>query len=59
MVYTTILQTKTNKRNLAVEFEALSPKLDSFINDDSKENFHEYLRSVTSILSNNVYRDKR
>ena len=46
------------KQNLAVEFEALSPKLDPFIKEDSKENFHEYLRSVTNIMSNNVYRDK-
>ena len=36
----------------------MSSKLDPFINDDSKENFHEYLRSVTNIISNNVYRDK-
>ena len=46
------------KRNLAVAFEALPSKLDPFIKEDSKENFHEYLRSVTNIISNNVYRDK-
>ena len=46
------------KRNLAVEFEAFPPKLDPFIKEDSKENFHEYLRSVTNIISNKVYRDK-
>ena len=46
------------KRNLAVQFEALSPTLDPFINDDSKENFHDYLRSVTNIMSNNIYWDK-
>ena len=46
------------KRNLAVEFEAFPPKLDPFIKEDSKENFHEYLRSVTNIISNNVYQDK-
>ena len=46
------------KRNLAVEFEALSWKLDPFIKEGSKENFHEYLRSVTNIISNNVYQDK-
>ena len=40
------------KRNLAVEFEGLSSKL------DPKENFHEYMKSVTNIVSNNVYRDK-
>ena len=46
------------KRNLAAELEALSSKLDPFIQVDSKENFHEYLRSVTNIVSNNVYQDK-
>ena len=46
------------KRNLAVVFKALSSELDLFIKEDSKENFHEYLRSVTIIVLNNVYRDK-
>ena len=46
------------KGNIAVEFEALSSKLDTVINNDSKKNFHEYLTSVTNIMSNNVYRDK-
>ena len=46
------------KQNLAVELESLSSKLDPFIKEDSNENFHEYLRSVTNIVSNNVYRDK-
>ena len=46
------------KRNLAVQFETLSSKLDPFIKEDSKENFHEYLRSVTNIASNYVYWDK-
>ena len=45
------------KQNLAVEFEALSSKLDLFIKD-SKENFHEYLRSITNTVSNNIYQDK-
>ena len=34
------------KRNIAVELEALSSNSDPSINDDSKENFHEYLRPV-------------
>ena len=33
-------------------------KLDPFIKEGSKENSHEYLRSVTNIISNNVYRYK-
>ena len=36
----------------------MSLYLDPFIKEGSKENFHEYLRSVTNIISNNVYRDK-
>ena len=36
----------------------MSSKLDPFIKEGSKENFHEYLRSVTNIISNNVYQDK-
>ena len=32
--------------------------LDPFIKEGSKENFHEYLRSVTNIISKNLYRDK-
>ena len=60
MVYNKILQTKIDilKKNLAVLFKALSSELDLFIKEDSKENFHEYLRSVTIIVLNNVYRDK-
>ena len=46
------------KQNLAVEFEALSSKLDPSIKEDSEENVHEYLRSVTNTASNNIYRDK-
>ena len=46
------------KQNLAVVFKALLSKLDPFIQEDSKENFHEYLRSVMNIVSNKVYRDK-
>ena len=60
MVYNKILQTKIDilKKNLAVLFKALSSELDLFIKEDSKENFHEYLRSVTITVLNNVYRDK-
>ena len=45
-------------KNLAAKFEALSSKSDSFIKNNVKENFHEYLRLVTNIVSNNIYRDK-
>ena len=45
-------------KNLAVEFEALSSKLDPFVKEDLKEIFHEYLGPVTNIVSNNIYPDK-
>ena len=45
-------------KNVAVECEALSAKLYPFIKDDWKENFHECFRSISSIMSNSVYRGK-
>ena len=45
-------------KNLAAKFEALLSKSDSFVKNNVKENFHEYLRLVTNIVSNNIYRDK-
>ena len=36
----------------------MSSKLDPFIKEDLKENLHEYFRSVTNIVSNNLYRFK-
>ena len=46
------------KQNLAVKLEELSSKLDFAISNDSKKNFNEYFRSVTNIMSNNIYQDK-
>ena len=45
------------KRDIAVEFETLATILDSFVNQGSKETFHEYLRSSTKVIANNVYQD--
>ena len=45
-------------QSIATHNEALSSKLDPFIKEDLKENLHEYFRSVTNIVSNNLYRFK-
>ena len=45
------------KHDTAVEFETLSTILDPFVNLSSKETFHEYLRSSTKVIDNNVYQD--
>ena len=45
------------KRNIAVAFESLATILDPFVNQSSKETFHEYLRSSTKVIANNVYQD--
>ena len=42
------------KRDIAVEFESLATILDPFVNQSSKETFHEYLRSSTKVIANNV-----
>ena len=36
---------------------SLSINLDKYINASSKENFHEYLRAVTNIITKNIYND--
>ena len=48
---------KYMKHDIAVEFEILSTILDPFVNQSSKETFHEYLRSSTKVIDNNVYQD--
>ena len=40
---------------MAVEFETLETTLDSFVNYSSMETFHEYLRSSTKVIANNLY----
>ena len=45
------------KRDIAVEFEILTAILDPFLNQSAKETFHEYLRSSTKVIANNVYQD--
>ena len=43
--------------DIVVEFETLATILDPFVNQSSKETFHEYLRSSTKFIANNVYQD--
>ena len=45
---------KNVKRNVATEFESLLIILDKYINPSSKENFHEYLRATTNIITKNI-----
>ena len=45
------------KRDIAVEFETLATILDPFVNQSSKETRHEYLKSSTKVIANNVYQD--
>ena len=44
------------KRNLAVELEYLTSKVDKFVLAEDKENFHEYNRSTTNLFTENVYK---
>ena len=45
---------KGNRRNLALELESLAEKAETFVSDEEKEVFHEYLRKITNTLSMNV-----
>ena len=45
------------KKNCATELESLSIILDKYINPSSEENFHEYLRVATNIVTKNIYND--
>ena len=51
------IKNKDVKHGIAVEFETLAIILDPFVNKSSKETFHEYLRSSTKVVANNVYSD--
>ena len=45
---------KNVKRNVATELESLLIILDKYINPSSKENFQEYLRATTNIITKNI-----
>ena len=46
------------KRNVAVEMESVALRLDNYVDVSKKETFHEFLRSSTNIISNNIYSEK-
>ena len=46
------------KRNVAVEMESVALRLDNYVDVSMKETFHEFLRSSTNIISNNIYSEK-
>ena len=48
---------KNIKGNVATKLESLSIILDKYINPWSKENFHEYLKAETNIITKNIYND--
>ena len=45
---------KDIRRNLALELESFAEKAETFVPDEKKEAFHEYLRKITNTLSMNV-----
>ena len=38
--------------------ECVAVRLDKYVNVSMKETFHEFLRSSTKIISNNIYSEK-
>ena len=48
---------KNVRRNVSAELESLSILLVKYINPSSKENFHEYLRVTTNIITKNISSD--
>ena len=46
------------KQNVAVEMESAALRLDNYVDVSMKETFHEFLRSSTKIISNNIYSEK-
>ena len=46
------------KRDLEVEFESLVTSVDELVTQEQKEEFHEFLRQSTDLLSQNVYHIK-
>ena len=46
------------ERNVATELESLSIVLNKYINLPSKENFYEYLRSATNMITKSIYNEQ-
>ena len=53
-----IHKSKYVKRNFAVKMESVAVRLDKYVDVSIKETFHEFLKSSTNIISNNVYSEK-
>ena len=49
---------KFTKQNVAIEMENLATNLNKFIKDDQREEFHNFLRSSTNIISKNIFHSK-
>ena len=49
---------KFTKQNVAIEIENLAANLNKFIKDDQREEFHNFLRSSTNIISKNIFHSK-
>ena len=46
------------KRNVAVGMESIAVRLDKYVDISRKETFHEFLKSSTNIISNNIYSER-
>ena len=51
-------KSKYVKRNVAVERESIAVRLYKYVDVSMKETFHEFLRSSTNIIRNNIYSEK-
>ena len=51
-------ENKYVKRNVAAEMESIAVRLDKYVDVSMKETFDEFLRSFTTIISNNIYSEK-
>ena len=49
---------KNVKKLIAVSFEEVAGKVTPTIDNDQRENFHEFLRAYTDIFTKNVYSSK-
>jgi len=49
---------KFTKQNIAIEMENLATNLNKSVKDDQREEFHNFLRSSTNIISKNIFHSK-
>ena len=55
LTHSFINKRKFIKSDLAVEFESLAATVDELVTQEQREEFHEFLRHTTDLLSQNVY----